>query len=428
MRIRTLAASMAALTLASGIGTAAVAQSPAAAPVTLTAWIGPVFSDAQKKQLTDWEAATGNTIETEVFPLPFEQNVLTKWATGERPDLLFFHAIGNWLVQLDPEANLQDLSGEPFVQRTIPGILDKAGSYNGKNYAAVLNYPYLDGVFYNKPLFEKHGWQQPKSFADLLTLCATIKTDAPDVAPINAGGGDQWPLQVPAFMMWNDALKADPDLIGKVNRNEASFADPVFVDGISKLKELQDKGCLNSDVLTSTFNDQQQGLIDGTTAMVFQGSWMSDSMKDSFGIPALDANVGFFGLSTDSDTASWQTVGTGSVYAPKTGDASREAAARQFIDWATGDDYGQFLQDSKQFPIIQGYDVPEGVAQVQIEANDALLANSVPQFQQTLEAAYGAFETFLQEMIAGQKTPQDVGDALDDEFTKSAQDLGLPGF
>lgn len=53
MRIRTLAASMAALTLASGIGTAAVAQSPAAAPVTLTAWIGPVFSDAQKKQLTD---------------------------------------------------------------------------------------------------------------------------------------------------------------------------------------------------------------------------------------------------------------------------------------------------------------------------------------------------------------------------------------
>ena len=428
MRKRTLAASVAALMVAASMGTTALAQSPAAEPVTLTAWIGPVFSDAQKKQLDDWAAATGNTIETEVFPLPFEQNVLTKWATGERPDLLFFHAIGNWLVQLDPETNLQDLSAEPFVQRTIPGILDKSGSYNGKNYAAVLNYPYLDGVFYNRPLFEEHGWARPTNFTELLALCETIKTDAPGVAVINAGGGDQWPLQVPAFMMWNDALKADPDLIGKVNRNEASFADPVFVDGIGKLKELQDKGCLNEDVLTSTFTDQQQALIDGTAAMVFQGSWMIDSMKDSFGIPSLDENVGFFGLSTDSGVASWQTVGTGSVYAPLTGDAAREAASRQFIDWATGDDYGQFLEDSKQFPIIQGYDVPAGVAQVQIDANDALLADSVPQFQQTLEAAYGPFETFLQEMIAGQKSPQDVGDALDEEFEQSAKDLGLPGF
>ena len=149
MRMRGVAVSVAALTMAVGLGTTGMAQSPAAEPVTLTAWIGPVFSDAQKKQLEDYGAATGNTIETEVFPNPFEQNVLTKWATGERPDLLFFHAIGNWLVQLDPETNLQDLTAEPFVGRTIPGVLDKAGSYNGKNYAAVLNYPNLDGVLYN---------------------------------------------------------------------------------------------------------------------------------------------------------------------------------------------------------------------------------------------------------------------------------------
>ena len=52
----------------------------------------------------------------------------------------------------------------------------------------------------------------------------------------------------------------------------------------------------------------------------------------------------------------------------------------------------------------------------------------MPQFQQTLEAAYGPFETYLNEMIAGTKTPQEVGDALDEQFTLSAQDLGLPGF
>lgn len=424
MRMRGMVAVGTALTLAIGLVSTGVAQEP----VTLTAWIGPVFSDAQKKQLDDWGAATGNTIETEVFPLPFETNVLTKWATGERPDLLFFHAIGNWLVQLDPETNLQDLSDQPFVQRTIPGLLEKAGSYNGKPYAAVLNYPYLDGVFYNKPIFERLGLAHPTNFTELLATCVAIKAADPSIAPIYTGGGDVWPLQVPAFMMWNDALKADPDLIGKVNRNEASFADPVFVDGIAKLKELQDNGCLNSDILTATFANEQEALISGKAAMVFQGSWMVDGMKDAYGIPELDANVGFFGLSTDSDVTSWQTVGTGSVYAPLTGDAGREAAALAFIDWATGDGYGQFLQDSKQFPVIQGFEAPEGVPLVSVEANDALLANSVPQFQQTLEASYGAFETFLQEMVAGNKTAQDVGDALDEEFTKSAKDLGLPGF
>ena len=425
MRMRGAVASMAALTLAASFG---AVGTTAQEPVTLTAWIGPVFSEAQKKQLDDWGAATGNTIETEVFPLPFEQNVLTKWATGERPDLLFFHAIGNWLVQLDPETNLQDLSGQPFVQRTVPGILDKAGSYGGKNYAAVLNYPYLDGVFYNKPIFERLGLEQPKSYAELLTLCETIKAADPTIAPIYTGGGDVWPVQVPAFMMWNDALKADPDLIGKINRNEASFADPVFVDGIAKVKELQDKGCLNQDVMTATFANEQEALITGKAAMVFQGSWIVDGMKDSYGIPALDENVGFFGLSTDSDLTSWQTVGTGSVYAPKTGDAAKEAAALAYIDWATGDGYGTFLEDSKQFPIITGYDVPAGVPQVAVEANEAFLANSVPQFQQTLEAAYGPFETYLNEMLAGTKTPQEVGDALDEQFTLSAQDIGLPGF
>lgn len=168
--------------------------------------------------------------------------------------------------------------------------------------------------------------------------------------------------------------------------------------------------------------------MDGTAAMVFQGSWIVDELKDTFGIPAVDEKVRFFPLSADSDVVSWQAVGDGSVYAPITGDPAREAAALQFIDWATGEDYVNFLDNSKQFPMMQGHDAPEGVAQALIQANDAFLANSVPQFQQTLEASYGAFEVYLQEMLAGQRTPQEIGDKLADEFATSARDPGLPGF
>ena len=45
----------------------------------------------------------GVKIQLQNIPLPFEQNVLAKWATGVRPDLLLWHGIGNWLVQLNPD-------------------------------------------------------------------------------------------------------------------------------------------------------------------------------------------------------------------------------------------------------------------------------------------------------------------------------------
>jgi raffinose/stachyose/melibiose transport system substrate-binding protein len=395
--------------------------------VTLTAWVPPVLTDAQKKMIADYEAASGNTVVQEVFPVPFEQGLLTKWATGERPDILFFHAIGNWLVQLDPPRNLQDLSNEPFVERTIPGILDKSATYDGKIYGAVINYPFLNGVFYNKPLFEELGLTIPTNYEELKATCTEIKEKAPDVAPIYTGGGDQWPLQVPTFMMWNSDLK-DSDIIERVNRNEATLADPVFVSGIEKLKELHDLGCLNEDILTATYEGEQQALMDGSAAMVFQGSWIVGNLQDSFGLEALNETVGFFGLSSEDDVVSWQTVGSGAVFLPITGDEARETAARGFVDWVTGEGYAQYLADSKQFPIIEGHEPPADVPAVLVEANDAFLENGVPQWQQTLQAAYGPFETFLQEMIAGQITPQDVGDELAREFAASAKELGLPGF
>ncbi len=395
--------------------------------LTLTVWIPPVFTEAQKQQLADFSTATGIALETEVFPVPFEQNLLTKWATGDRPDILSFHAIGNWIVQLNPEENLQDLSGQSFVDRTIPGILDKSSTYKGKIYAAILNYPFLNGVFYNKKIFADHNLVAPSNYQELLTLCDTIKQEAPDVAPIYAGGGDIWPLQVLPFMLWNDDIVAG-DVIAKLNRNEAKFTDPPFVEAIAKQKELVDRGCYNEDILTATFEGEQEALMGDQAAMVFQGSWIVGSLLDAYGLEDLDEKVGFFGLSEDSNVVSWQTVGAGAFYAPKTGDAEKEAAALAFIDWVTGPGYQDFLTESKQFPILEGYETPPDVPDVLQEANAAFLEAGVPQFQQTLLAQYGSFEQFLSEMLTGAKTPAQVGEALNAEFQRSAKSLGLPGF
>jgi len=95
----------------------------AADNVTLSVWLGPNNTDAIKQIFDDYTKATGIQFDQTVFPVPFEQNLLAKWATGERPDILQFHAIGNWLVQLNPEQNLIDQSDMPFVKNTVAGLL-----------------------------------------------------------------------------------------------------------------------------------------------------------------------------------------------------------------------------------------------------------------------------------------------------------------
>src|SRR5579864_9541901 len=90
------------------------AATAAAAAVKLSVWLGPNNTDAIKQIFDDYAKATGVQFYQTVFPVPFEQNLLAKWATGERPDILQFHAIGNWLVQLNPAQNLIDQSAMPF--------------------------------------------------------------------------------------------------------------------------------------------------------------------------------------------------------------------------------------------------------------------------------------------------------------------------
>jgi len=415
---------------------AAIALSALAAPtlvaadnVTLSVWLGPNNTDAIKQIFDDYTKATGIQFDQTVFPVPFEQNLLAKWATGERPDILQFHAIGNWLVQLNPEQNLIDQSDMPFVKNTVAGLLDRAGNYRGKYYAAIIDYPFIDGVFYNKQVFQRLGLKIPTNYQELLAVCAAIKQKAPNVAPIYTGGGDQWPLQVLAFIMWNDDIKADARMIDDLNANRIKFTDPRFVAGIAKEKEILDKGYYNKDILTAKFTDEQSHLMDGSAAMVVNGSWIVGSLLDGYGLDKVNQTVGFFGLSARSNIVSWQTVGLGEFYRPKTGDDAHEAAAKDFINWVTGSYYKTYLDNSKQFPVMKGYAVPaSGVAQASIDANNALLKSSVAQYQQTLQAAYGPFESFLSAMVAGQQTPLQVAQSLDTEFERSARQQGLPGF
>jgi raffinose/stachyose/melibiose transport system substrate-binding protein len=394
--------------------------------VKLTLWTALTTTDAQKKSFTRFNDETGAALEPVYIPDPFEDTVLTKWAAGDRPDILSLAPGPGYVSRLNPEKNLVDLSGEAFVGKTLAGMMDVLGKWKGKNYAVVTNSPSVEGLWYNKKVFDRLGLEPPHTFAEFMTVCEQVKAKDPSISTIFSGGGDVWPLHTFEGLLWSDDIKAG--LADKINAGQAKFTDAEVVGHIQQLKDAIDKGCFNKNLSTATFADEQQALLDGKTAMVAQGPWFIDALVGTVGVATVNDTVGFSAFSDKTPTVAWLAVQIGTYFVTKNTDPEKEAAALEFIRWVSGDGYGQYLIDAKDMPVYPGFTAPADVPQPILDANEALQTSGALHNSTALQASYGSFVTFLSEMIAGTKTPQQVAESLQAEFSKSAKAMGMPGY
>ncbi len=155
-----------------------------------------------------FEKATGAKIDQVVFPDPFESNLLTKWATGARPDLMIFQSAVDYVQQLNPAKNLFDLTGQSYISKELFNQNKSATVDDGKAYGLSLETPSVFGLWFNKQILAADGLAAPTDFDQLVSTCQTIKKDNPGVSPLYDAGGDQWTTQVLPFMLWTDSMKA----------------------------------------------------------------------------------------------------------------------------------------------------------------------------------------------------------------------------
>lgn len=401
--------------------TTAPSGAPSAAPslqgVTLSLWAATGSSDAEKKLIERFEQETGATIDFVETPDPFEQNLLTRWATGDRPDVLQFHPITPFLVQLRPEETLRDLSGEEFLARTLPGIVDYAGNYNGKAYAQTWNFPSVAGVFYNKDVFSRLDLAIPKGWEEMLGLCDKIRASDPSIDPLFGGFGDQWMTPILPSLLWSDDVKAG--VIENVNAGTAKLSDANFVQGLTDLQAAVDRGCFNKDLQTATYDGEVDALATGKAAMVIQASWLVPSLLDAFGAQGAGDKVGFFGLSRDGNGTIWTTDWTTTFMLPKTGDATREAAALEFLRWVAGPSYAAYLSDLSGPSVFSDVPDPADMQPIWQEVKSAMQAHNSPWWSSVLDAPYGELWVNLTEMLAGTKTPQQVGDQFQSDYERA---------
>lgn len=394
---------------------------------SITIWHNTADSPAVLNLYENFTAATG--IEIELVDIPadaFQSTITTKWGTGDRPDVLEYHPDFQPMLALNPAQTMQDLTDMDFVAKS-GNLYDNSGSYEGRVYAAITGFPSIFAIFYNKAALETAGAEPPQSFADLSAICTAL--EGTGIAPIYESGASLWPTQLLVSQYIAD-LDIGGEYSNRIATNQAKLTDEggPFLEGLHAYVDLRDQGCFNDDYSTGTFEKALASVFAGESAMTALHSDVYPQLLAAAGEDhqLLSDTVGFVTVASSSPVGMYIPGPLGTFYAPKTGDSAKEAAALAFIEYATGEGYGQLLADSNGVPMIEGYPQPTGRTELQesfeaaFDGAQTALLSRVPGF--------GAFPVEMGKLLNGETTPEQTAENMQAAIEQASKAAGQPGW
>ncbi len=391
--------------------------------VTLKIWAAQNSNKTPDSVIQGFEALTGAKVEVETIPDPYEQSVQTKVATGDVPDLAFWQPTASQLVALNAPNTLQSLEGAPFVENYTGNLADITGTYDGTRYAALITSPAVEGVYYNKEVFAANGiTETPKDWDEFLALGRELKGKG--VTPFFEMGDPGWATQWWVQVQLADAAK--DGLWDKINANEEKFTGSTIQGAVDDYKGLIDEGLFNDSIKTATFEDQGDALLNGDAAMVIQVNSFFNQLQAKSDTATLDEKIGFFPISPAGNVGTFIPDQSNALVAFKTGDAKREAAARQLLSYWLGDGYPAFVDAQATTSLIRGVDSPSSVPQALLDVSDSI-TDSVGSMQ-ALAVANPDLWINLTNMIQGTMTPTQVTEATQEQFAQLAKAQGIAAF
>ncbi|MDR0761383.1 MAG: ABC transporter substrate-binding protein [Treponema sp.] len=140
----------------------------------------------------------------------------------------------------------------------------------------------IDGLYYNTEIFQKYGWQPPKTYNDLLDL--TKKAKAAGIALMVNGGKDIRFAWLASALMARTAGKAKTDALTEGNAMD-QWDNPEygFATAMTKFKELVDAGLYPRGVLGMSATEADQAFARGEAAMYFEGAWKGANFETAGG-------------------------------------------------------------------------------------------------------------------------------------------------
>ena len=196
-----------------------------------------------------------------------------------------------------------DLSAENFVSRYHLSALNDLSS-GGKLYQLPVSSSAI-GIFYNKTLFEEHGWEIPSTLDDFYDLCDEIASEGIrpfvpcfkySVRDVGFGLSNR-----EVFSSVEKKMQYDEFVKGEASCKD--LMEPYY----EALKTLYDKGIVIEEDFSSSLTQNRQALYEGKIAMLPERLDMYSLYKQE----QPDCEIGFIGYPTHEENERWLQFITG---------------------------------------------------------------------------------------------------------------------
>ncbi|QPK81242.1 carbohydrate ABC transporter substrate-binding protein [Schaalia sp. ZJ405] len=354
--------------------------------------------------------------------------VKTRLATGDMNDLLWYNS-GSLLKALRPDETLVDLSDQEWTDK-VNDNWKQAVSTDSGLYELPVGTSFAFGMIYNKDIYKNLGLKIPRSWDEFMANNEKIK--AAGITPVVQTYSDTWSSQIPVLGDAYNVMAADPDWADKYTANKAKYVDEPAIQGFQHMQDVFDRGYMNDDFASATYNDGMKMLAEGTGAHY---PMLTSNAAAAIGqnYPDADSKIGVFPIPSDSPEINGLTIGTPKgMSIPKSTKGDKLKAAIEVLNWLATpqacEAIGSAIPVGGPF-VIDGCDVPEGAA--------SLISDMTPYFDEGktglalefLSPIKGpSLEQITVQVGSGISSAAEGAALYDQDVEKQAQQLGLKGW
>jgi len=274
-----------------------------------------------------------------------------------------------------------------------------------------------EGWFYNSEILKANNIEVPKTLDELEAAFETLKGKG--ITPIAMGSQAAW---VP-FMIINTLIAryAGPDIQAGVANGSRKMTEPEVVAAFAKYGEWVKKGYFTKGELGIDYTGQTNEFIAGKAAFLFDGTWrISTFNKDGVG-EALNGKVGYFAMPSVPNGKGDQTAvnynqNNGYGFSSDVND-NEKAAIKAFIKNLYSEEYQ--VRGFKEDGVLPSMKVDpskltsDNPIMSEVLASNAAAGSVFPHFDSLVPGPVnGEFEKQIQNLIAGQATPEKAADEI----------------
>lgn len=382
--------------------------------VTLTLY-STVTNEADQETLTNvikkFEKENPNIKIEYNYPAgEYESMLRVKMAANDMPDLFDTHG---W-AKLRYGEYVEDLSDMDWVKDMDPSLETVLKDENGKVYAYPLNQA-KDGIVYNATILEKYGIEPPKTFDEFMKALETVKEKSKgEVTPLWFAGSDKNALGQYFDQFATPLLVTHPEHNFEKELLNGTFDWSNYTFLPQKLKEMQEKGLLNEDVLTAQNHQMNELMAQGKIAFILGGGLLG---KD---IPELnpDIKLGIMPMPAihEGDVQSW--IGGERHTLAVWKDSKHKKEAKKFIEFLSKPEIVK--------EIAEGTSLPAGLTNAEAKNyfSDYYEKYKDVKVQPYFDRVYlpsGMWDVMGstgQELLSGSMTPDQVSKKMAEEYKR----------